>query len=203
MSKKTDTNDPGGANAPASPPPSRVHKINDLLHRLPASQRSSLVEKLSGTAPQLLTSQLSKRLGGQDESSSRGPIDTPMRRAKSLARQLIREANRQSVEPPEEPKPALPLDALRNLARTDLTRVYRSEPLERWLTALKIAEPELKEHLLLQLSARESAELEDALRELGPIKLSDAQAAAEAIMRSAQKLADQGEIRLLTVVDWT
>lgn len=178
----------------SKPPTRRVHKINDLLQRLPSSQRDSLVDRLAGTAPQLLSRDLR---GSGRESKRSGPIDTPMRRARSVARRLLKEAK----QPPEletivEASPVLPLDALLLVTSSDLLKIYHATPMVTWLRALKIAEPELKEYLLQHLPTREGAELEDALRELGPIKLGDAQSAAIMIMEKAQDLEEKGVVKL-------
>ena len=170
----------------------RVHKINDLLDRLPAAQRSSLMQRLEGTAPELVSSQ--KSAGGKK------PIDTPMRRAKAIARRLTRGELPQDteLEEQEEEIPPPPMTALLDYYGKELLVIYQASPLAQWLKALKIAEPELKEHLLVYLPPREKTALEEALRQLGPVKLSEAQSASSEVMKNAQALEKQGKITVFT-----
>ena len=51
-SKKQPLSKSSGADHDQFTPMKRVHKINDLLDRLPAAQRSSLMQRLEGTAPE-------------------------------------------------------------------------------------------------------------------------------------------------------
>lgn len=174
-------------------PMKRVHKINDLLDRLPAGQRSSLMHRLEGTAPQLVSPQ--KSAGG------RQPIDTPMRRAKAIARRLTRGELPRDEEPIEEEielKPPPAISALLDYYGKELLLIYRASPLSEWLNALKIAEPELKEHLLVHLPAREKTALEEALRQLGPVKLSEAQNASVEVMKRAAELEQKGKIQVFS-----
>ena len=177
-------------------PRRRVNKINDLLDHLPESQRASLMNRLQGTAPQLITP------GG---GSGRGkPIDTPMRRAKAIARRLTRgelprdaESSTDSAPPTAVESPPPQMSALRSLKGRELALVYHASPLSDWLSALKIAEIEVKEHLLIYLPPREKSALEDALRQLGPVKLMEAQEASERVMRRAEDLSSEGKVRSL------
>ena len=168
-----------------------VNKINALLDNLPESQRASLMARLKGSAPQLLVSTNNK--GGKNK-----PIDTPMRRAKAIARQLTRGELPKDAEVTDESKPENPppkINILLALSAQDLLKIYQASTLEEWLNALKIAEPEIKEYLLLHLPAREKSELEEALRQLGPVKLSQAQSATDTVMSKAQDLAQGGGLK--------
>ena len=73
--------------------------------------------------------------------------------------------------------------------------MYRASPLTDWLSALKIAEPELKEHLLYALPLDLAGELDEALRGLGPLKLSEAQTAERQVLKRAQALEARGELK--------
>ena len=86
------------------------------------------------------------------------------------------------------------LNAILNLKALHLQKLFKAIQRLFWLKALKIAEPEVKEHLLSHLSARARADLEDDLRALGPVRLKDAQAASIEIMKVANKMERDGEI---------
>ena len=202
----------------------RLRKMNALLSNLPAEQRELLAERISSSAPGLIKSKTTSKPGSSD-----GAIDTPMRRARSLARSILkreRTARQQkgrwgppnssddltqasqtasiAIKDHEEDSddeystltPPLPLSALLDLDAPCLLKAYLDSELEDWLKALKIADPEIKEHLLYTLPVRYASELEEALRSLGPMKLSDAQAAAHYVMKRVQKLSNRGEIKL-------
>lgn len=178
-------------------PRRRVNKINELLDQLPETQRASLMNRLQGAAPQLITPEARNGRGGR-------PIDTPMRRAKAIARRLTRgelprdaesPANQDSITPIDQPPPSMA--TLRTLKGRELALVYHASPLSDWLSALKIAEIEVKEHLLIFLPPREKSALEDALRQLGPVKLIEAQEASVRVMRRAETLSLEGKIARL------
>lgn len=172
-------------------PMKRVNKINALLDHLPESQRASLLNKLESNAPQLISPKAGK--------NGKKPIDTPMRRAKAIARRLTRgELSRESESPVEaiDLGPIPPLSDLANYFGKSLLLIYRASPLDEWLKALKIAEPELKEHLLIHLPVREKSALEEALRQLGPVKLSQAQEASQTVMRPILELERTGQIQM-------
>ena len=227
----------------------RAHKINDLISHLPPEQQAMINERLARSAPQLV-----QQRGHGHSSSSSGGLDTPMKRARSLARSLLKReraarlrreqlginaergprtldeldhdlssrgltrSTRQIdpfdpfdptdpfsqesdvgsdgyVAPPAPPQSRLSqLDALRRLDAPSLIKVYRASPLADWLSALKIAEPELKEHLLYVLPLDLAGELDEALRGLGPLKLSEAQTAERQVLKRAQALETRGEL---------
>ena len=187
----------GGGETDALTPRRRVNKINDLLDQLPETQRASLMSRLEGTAPQLISPEGRGGRGGK-------PIDTPMRRAKAIARRLTRGELPRDAESPSDSdlpqpaeSPAPSMATLRSLKGRELSLVYNSSPLSDWLTALKIAEIEVKEHLLIYLPPREKTALEDALRQLGPVKLIEAQEASERVMRRAETLSLEGKVSSL------
>mgnify|MGYP003706089359 CR=1 FL=1 len=187
----------GGGGSSDLVPRRRVHKINDLLEQLPDTQKASLMSRLQGAAPQLINPQAAS---GQGK-----PIDTPMRRARAIARQLARGELPRDSQPLTDPvevqreSPPPPMMALRSLKGRALLKVYQASPIEDWLSALKIAEIEIKEHLLVYLPPREKSALEDALRQLGPIKLSEAQEASLRVMSKAQHLVDRGVLKRLEI----
>ena len=88
----------------------------------------------------------------------------------------------------------LPLNALSRLDGPNLQKLFRAVDRTLWTRALKIAEPELKDYIMSQLSVRARGDLEDDLRAQGPVRLRDAQEAGVAVMQHAQKLESSGQI---------
>lgn len=212
----------------------RAHKVNALINQLPESQRALINERLSRSAPQLIPGRAGEeaRVSNPD-----GSLDTPMKRARSLARSLLKreraariKRERLGIDAPEshglygegpdrserelvDPfadeeatdvdshRPLPPMINLRRLDATSLLKVYQTSKLSEWLSALKIADPELKEHLLFSLPLGLASELEEALRSLGPLRLAEAQAAERLIMSRARALESRGEIRGLSQAD--
>lgn len=210
----------------------RLRKMNELLNHLPPEQRELLTQRISRSAPGLIRtkSETKTALG----SPSPGAIDTPMRRAKSLARALLkreRETRLQrerwgpgdaqgdpltetsahplggdellwahegdlSEEELTLTKREIPINALLSLDAECLLKVYLASDLEVWLKALKIVDPEVKEHLLFTLPVRYASELEEGLRTLGPLKLSEAQESIRSVMAQVQRLDARGEVKL-------
>ena len=90
----------------------------------------------------------------------------------------------------------MPINALLSLDAECLLKAYLASDFEVWLKALKIADPEVKEHLLFTLPVRYASELEEGLRALGPMKLSEAQEAIRGVMAQVQRLDARGEVKL-------
>ena len=198
----------------------RLHKMNELLSHLPPEQRELITQRLSRSAPNLIRS---KDTSSTSTKGSSGKIDTPMRRAKSLARSILKRERqvRQKRDYWDHPEPpnsqpqvstegelvswidediaiseSLPMNTLLSLHVDCLLKAYLASDLDDWLKALKIVDPEVKEHLLFTLPVRYASELEDALRSLGPIKLSEAQEATQRVMARVQQLGARGEVKL-------
>ena len=93
------------------------------------------------------------------------------------------------------------INHLIKLSGRELQRLYPTIPQRVWIIALKTAEPELKTHLLMQLSTRAQLDLEDALRAQGPVRLSEVLKAQEQVMIEAEKLAKEGKIHSLYATD--
>ena len=62
--------------------------------------------------------------------------------------------------------------------------------------ALKAADPDLREKVFRNMSARAAETLRDDLDSMGPIKLSDAEAEQKEIIKTVKRLADDGQISL-------
>lgn len=74
-----------------------------------------------------------------------------------------------------------------------LLREISSEDL---VISLKTAEPDLKDKVLRNLSTRAADQLREDLDMLGPMKLSDVEAAQERVVNVARNLSDEGTINL-------
>ena len=86
-----------------------------------------------------------------------------------------------------------------NLADVDdrsIQTLLRDVPNEVLEKALKGADEELREKFYTNMSSRASAALKEDLASMGPVKLSDVEAAQKEILTIAHRLADQGTIML-------
>jgi flagellar motor switch protein FliG len=85
-------------------------------------------------------------------------------------------------------------DNLMALDDRGLQRLIRDVPQENLLTALKGVDPQTAERFFQNMSERASAILREDLEASGPIKISEVEAAQKEIVRTAKKLADEGEL---------
>ena len=87
-------------------------------------------------------------------------------------------------------------DNLMNLDDRGLQVLIRDIPQENLLVALKGVDPQTAERFFQNMSERASAILREDLEASSPLKLSDVEAAQKEIVRTAKKLADQGELMI-------
>ena len=78
----------------------------------------------------------------------------------------------------------------------DMQELLRTVPGDALIPALKAADEEVRAKFFKNMSQRAGEMLKDDLESLGPVKLSDAEAAQKTILRSARALADAGTISL-------
>ena len=78
----------------------------------------------------------------------------------------------------------------------DMQELLRTVPGEALIPALKAADEDVRAKFFKNMSQRAGEMLKDDLESLGPVKLSDAEAAQKTILRSARALADAGTINL-------
>lgn len=87
-------------------------------------------------------------------------------------------------------------DNLMTLDDRGLQVLIRDIPQENLLVALKGVDPQTAERFFQNMSERASAILREDLEASSPLKLSDVEAAQKEIVRTAKKLADQGELMI-------
>ncbi len=85
---------------------------------------------------------------------------------------------------------------LLKLDNKSMQRVLREVQSDQLVTALKGAEPELREKVFGNMSTRAAETLRDDLESRGPVKLSDVEAQQKDILKLARRLADEGEIMI-------
>ncbi|MDB5847360.1 MAG: fliG, partial [Rhodoferax sp.] len=85
---------------------------------------------------------------------------------------------------------------LSNQTEAVLTRIIEEVPLEQWASALKGAEPAIREAILRSMPRRQAQGFEDQLRRSGPVTRSRIEQARKEIMAQVKALADAGEIEI-------
>ncbi len=87
-------------------------------------------------------------------------------------------------------------DDLAELDDRSMQTLLREVPSARLVTALKGAEPGVREKMFANMSKRAADMLRDDLEVKGPVRLSEVDAAQKEVLTIARKLADAGEINL-------
>jgi len=87
-------------------------------------------------------------------------------------------------------------DDLAELDDRSMQSLLREVPSARLVTALKGAEPGVREKMFANMSKRAADMLRDDLEVKGPVRLSEVDAAQKEVLTIARKLADAGEISL-------
>jgi flagellar motor switch protein FliG len=87
---------------------------------------------------------------------------------------------------------------LMKLDNKGLQRVLRDVPGEQLIVALKGAEPEMREKVLANMSARAAETLREDLESRGPVRVSDVEAQQKEILKLVKRLADEGEIIMVS-----
>ena len=85
---------------------------------------------------------------------------------------------------------------LSNQTEAVLTRIIEEVPLEQWASALKGAEPAVRDAILRSMPRRQAQGFEDLLRRAGPVTISRVEQARQEIMAQVKALADAGEIEI-------
>jgi flagellar motor switch protein FliG len=85
---------------------------------------------------------------------------------------------------------------LAELEDRSMQTLLREVPSARLITALKGAEPAVREKIFGNMSKRAADMLRDDLEVKGPVKLSEVDAAQKEVLAIARKLADAGQISL-------
>jgi flagellar motor switch protein FliG len=85
---------------------------------------------------------------------------------------------------------------LADLDDRSMQALLREVPSARLVTALKGAEPAVREKIFANMSKRAAEMLRDDLEVTGPVKLSDVDAAQKEVLTIARRLADAGQISL-------
>lgn len=87
-------------------------------------------------------------------------------------------------------------DDLIKLDNKEIQILLRDVPTDTLISALKGAQPALKEKVLANMSTRAAETLREDLESRGPMKLSEVEAQQRDILRSLRRLADEGQISL-------
>ena len=87
-------------------------------------------------------------------------------------------------------------DNLMLAGRSRFQRLVREVPQENLLTALKGVDETLAERFFNNMSERAAEILREDMEASGPVKLADVEVAQKEIVRTAKRLADEGELMI-------
>ena len=87
-------------------------------------------------------------------------------------------------------------DNLMQLDDRGFQRLVREVPQENLLTALKGVDETLAERFFNNMSERAAEILREDMEASGPVKLADVEVAQKEIVRTAKRLADEGELMI-------
>jgi flagellar motor switch protein FliG len=85
---------------------------------------------------------------------------------------------------------------LSNQTEQVLTRIIEEVPIAQWVSALKGAEPSVRNAIMRAMPRRQAQSFEDQLRRAGPVTISRVEQARQEIMMQVKALADAGEIEI-------
>ena len=178
-----------------------------LLEGFPLKRQQEIVRRLSTmeqTSPEVIgqvEKALEQKLGGlmKQELKKTGGVDT----AAGILNFVQRNTERSIMEGLVEDEPAM-VEQLRRLMFTfeDMLRVnnrgvqslLKSIETSRLSLALKTASDELKEKFFKNMSARAVENIKEEMELMGPVRLSDVEAAQTAIIDVVRQLEEQGEL---------
>ena len=156
-----------------------LNHLSALLHKMPKSKRSSLLN------------QFADPLEVQKEVQKNERTLKDNRSTQSNQDQLNAVPKQRRI----------PFHHLSFLTPHDFQKVFKGLDRITWLKALKIAEPEFKDFVLSSISVRIRGDVEEELAYLGPVRLGDAQDAQQQIIEYAQSLEEKGQIAHLEEED--
>jgi flagellar motor switch protein FliG len=87
-------------------------------------------------------------------------------------------------------------DDILNLDDKAIQMVLKELPSEVLISALKGAQPELKDKILANMSSRAAETLRDDLESRGPMRLSEVEAQQKEVLKIVRRLSDEGQIAL-------
>jgi flagellar motor switch protein FliG len=85
---------------------------------------------------------------------------------------------------------------LRKVPNKDFQRILREVASDKLILALKGADPALIDKVTTNMSARAAEIFRDDLQNLGPVRVSDVEAAQREILTTVKQLADSGQVIL-------
>ena len=87
-------------------------------------------------------------------------------------------------------------DDIMNLDDKAIQLVLKELPSEVLISALKGAQPELKDKILANMSSRAAETLREDLESRGPMRLSEVEAQQKEVLKIVRRLSDEGQIAL-------
>ncbi|MEZ5649168.1 MAG: flagellar motor switch protein FliG [Burkholderiaceae bacterium] len=156
--------------------PTAMRELNDVLTKLLSSERRGSKLKLGGSKP---AAEILNLMGAAAEQQI---LEWVREQDPDLAQQI---GDQMFV-----------FGDLINLDDKAIQLVLREVQGDGLILALKAADPELREKVFRNMSARAAETLRDDLESMGPIKLADAEAEQKEIIKVVKRLAEEGQIAL-------
>lgn len=156
--------------------PTAMRELNDVLTKLLSSERRGVKLKLGGSKPAAEILNLMGAATEQQVLEWMREHDPDL--AQSISEQMF------------------VFGDLINLDDKAIQLVLREVQGNGLVLALKAADPDLREKVFRNMSARAAETLRDDLESMGPIKLADAEAEQKEIIKTVKRLADEGQISL-------
>jgi flagellar motor switch protein FliG len=184
------------------------HQAADILGFLPADLRAEIVvrmatlENIPMNALTELNNVLEQKMGGMGTSQAKaGGIKFAAEVLNNVDRELEKELVQQldMIDPVLSKKIQDNMFIFDDLAYLDdrsMQRLVREVQSETLLYALKLADESLKAKIFKNLSRRASQLLQEDLEVMGPVRLSEVEAAQQEILNIARSLSEKGEITL-------
>ncbi len=156
--------------------PAALQELNEIMEKQFAGQAGAQAAKMGGT-------KAAADIMNYLDTGIEGPLMDSLRETDEDMSQQIQDL-------------MFVFDNLIDLDDRGTQSLLREVPGEQLQMALKGADEQLKEKILKNMSKRAAEMLEDDLEAMGPIRISEVEAAQKEILTIARRLSDSGEIML-------
>ncbi|KPU83603.1 flagellar motor switch protein FliG [Psychromonas sp. PRT-SC03] len=156
--------------------PAALQELNEIMEKQFAGQAGAQAAKMGGT-------KAAANIMNYLDTAIEGPLMDSLRETDEDMSQQIQDL-------------MFVFDNLVDLDDRGTQTLLREVPGEQLQMALKGADDQLKEKILKNMSKRAAEMLEDDLEAMGPVRISEVEAAQKEILTIARRLSDSGEIMI-------
>ncbi|AGH82057.1 flagellar motor switch protein G [Psychromonas sp. CNPT3] len=156
--------------------PAALQELNEIMEKQFAGQAGAQAAKMGGT-------KAAADIMNYLDTAIEGPLMDSLRETDEDMSQQIQDL-------------MFVFDNLVDLDDRGTQTLLREVPAEQLQMALKGADDQLKEKILKNMSKRAAEMLEDDLEAMGPVRISEVEAAQKEILTIARRLSDSGDIML-------